>query len=279
MAVTLPVIVLAYEFVRAPRWADWKAFLRWSWRCATPSLIAGAVTAMYLCGKLYGSASLTRLDPYRPRYSWHQFVTSNAKFLGELFFAPNAITPKTFWILWAAVFIYAVLRRDRTVRLMAFWVVIVPLPLAFLLPIRGGGSLYLLLFGWAMIFARIACDLAMLISKVAMMVGQWLGGGTKTDAINPSLGSATRWAPAERILDAPVNQTPAPAIRIAVVAMVALSLGIFTEWQNRRLRTERVLLGIGQKVNHVIGALESLNLRPAPDSTVLLDMQRTAIPK
>ena len=41
-------------------------------------------------------------------------------------------------------FIYAVFRRDRMVRLMAVWVVIVPLPIAFLLPIRGGGCLYLL---------------------------------------------------------------------------------------------------------------------------------------
>ena len=80
MAVTLPVIVLTYEFLKATRWADWKAFLRWSWRCATPSLIAGAVTAIYLYGKLYGSwLRLTRLDPYRPRYSWHQFVNVQCK--------------------------------------------------------------------------------------------------------------------------------------------------------------------------------------------------------
>ena len=146
MAVTLPVIVLIYEFLKSPRWADCKAFLSGAWATPAPSLIAGAVTAVYVYGKIYGTGSLTRLDPYRPSYSWHQFVASNAKFLDELFFGSNAISLKTFWILWVAVFIYAVFRRDRMVRLMAVWVVIVPLPIAFLLPIRSGGCLYLLLF-------------------------------------------------------------------------------------------------------------------------------------
>jgi hypothetical protein len=270
MAVTLPIIILTYEFLKAPLWADCKGFLRWSWRNAMPSLIAGAVTAIYLYGKLYGSGSLTRLDPYRPRYSWHQFVEANAKFLGELFFANNAITPKTFWIFWAAVFIYAVLRRDRTVRLMAFWVMIVPLPIAFLLPIRGGACLYLLLFGWAMIFARVACDFAVLISKVATAVGQCFGLGTRAAAIDRGPGSASRRAPVETMLGASISKTPASNIGIAIVAVLALSLGIFTEWQNRRLGTTRALLGVGQKVSHVIAVFDSLNLQPAPHSTVLL---------
>src|SRR5690349_16086742 len=125
MAVTLPVIVLIYEFLRAPRWADYKAFLKWTSCWVTPLFVAGAVTAIYMYGKVYGTGSLTRLDPYRPRYSWYQFVTANAKFLNELFFATDAITPRTFWILWVVVFIYGAFRRDRTIRLMAAWVVIV----------------------------------------------------------------------------------------------------------------------------------------------------------
>src|SRR4029453_11006164 len=37
MAVTLPVIVLVYELLKYPRWADWKAFFRWSCSFAAPS--------------------------------------------------------------------------------------------------------------------------------------------------------------------------------------------------------------------------------------------------
>jgi hypothetical protein len=247
MAVTLPVIILIYEFLKAPRWADCKAFLQWSVHYATPSFVAGAVTAIYMYGKVYGTGSLTRLDPYRPRYSWYQFVTANAKFLNELFFATDAITPKTFWILWAAVVIYAVLRRDRSVRLMAFWIIIVPLPIVFLIPIRGGACLYLLLFGWAMLFAKAAFDLASFISQLPIA--------------------------AARVLGSSARKIPASSIRIIVFAVISVCLAFFTDWQNRRLGMTRALLGVGEKVNHVITAIQSLNLRPAPGSRMLLRME------
>ncbi len=271
MAVTLPVVILIYEFLRAPRWTDCRAFLRWSLRYATPSLVAGAVTAIYVYGKIYGTGSLTRLDPYRPRYSWHQFVASNAKFLNELFFGSNAISLKTFWILWVAVFIYAVFRRDRTVWLMAVWVVIIPLPIAFLLPIRGGGCLYLLLFGWAMIFAKVACDLIALISRTFMFPGQRVAVDRKTKAMLETHDSgAAGDAPMLGTLPATAGKTPGWTVRIVLVSVLAVSFAIFTDWENRRLRTVPSLLSVGEKVSHVIAAFDSLNLRPAPHSTVLL---------
>ncbi len=271
MAVTLPVIILIYEFLKAPRWADCKAFLWWSVCYATPLLVAGAVTAVYLYGKVYSTGFLTRLDPYRPRYSWHQFVASNATFLNELFFGSNAISLKTFWILWVAVFIYAVFRRDRMVRLMAVWVVIVPLPIAFLLPIRGGGCLYLLLFGWAMIVAKVACDLIALVSRLFMFFGQRVAVDRKTEAISETHHrGAAGDAPILGILRATAGKTPGWTIRIVLVTVLAVSFAFFTDWQNRRLRTVPNLLGVGEKVSHVIAAFDSLNLRPAPHSTVLL---------
>lgn len=257
MAVTLPMIILTYEFLKATHWADCKAFFRWSLCYTTPSLLAGAVTAIYVYGKIYGSGSLTRLDPYHPRYSWHQFVASNAKFLNELFFAKNAISPKTFWILWVAVFIYAAFRRDRMVRLMAVWVVIIPLPIAFLLPIRGGGCLYLLLFAWAMLFAKLACDLIALISRTFIFPGQRAVLDRKIEPLSKTRGATPR-------------KTLAWTVRIVLVSVLAVSFALFTDSENRRLRTVSNLLGVGEKVSHVIAAFDSLNLRPAPHSTVLL---------
>jgi hypothetical protein len=124
MAVTLPVIVLIYELLKTPRWASWKAFLSWTWRSVPPSSIAGAMTAIYLYNEIYGTGSVTRFDSYRLSCSWHNFVTSNTRFVGELLYAPETTTSTALFLLWAAVFIYAFLRRDRMLRLMAFWVVI-----------------------------------------------------------------------------------------------------------------------------------------------------------
>ena len=245
MAVTLPVIVLIYELLKSPRWANWNEFLSWAWRCAGPALIAGAMTAIYVYSKIYGTGSVTRLDAYRPSYSWHNFVTSNARFVGELLYAPEAVSPTALLLLWVAIFIYAFWRRDPMVQLMACWVVIVPLPIAFLIPIRSGGCLYLLLFGWAMIFARVACDMIAFVANA-------FGGRQEISGSSAEKTAITRGS------------------KVALVSLLAVALAIFTQWQNRRLQTVANLLSVGQKVDHVLAAFDSLHLRPSPHSTVLL---------
>jgi len=252
MAVTLPVIVLVYEFLNSPSWRDWKAFLRWIRSYVAPSLIAGLLTVFYIYGKTHGSGSLASLDPYRPKYSWHNFTASNAKFVGELLFAGHTITPITLLVLWAVVFIYAFMRRDRTLQLMAFWIVIVPLPLAFIVPLRGDAPLYLLLFGWAMIFAKVAFDLITLISKSSIFVGKAVGAGAATGAIIG--GRAGRMSPR--------------VFRVIATLGVASALAMFTQWENQRLKVP--LLSVGAKTSHVIQAFRSLDLHPPHGSSILL---------
>jgi hypothetical protein len=273
MAVTLPVIVFVYELLKRPRWADWKAFFRWCYSFAAPSLIAGLLTAIYIYGKTHGPGSLTRYDPYRPKISWHNFFTSNTTFVSDLLYLQHPITPITLLVLWGLVFIYAFLRRDRTLQLMAFWVVIVPLPIAFLVPLRAGASLYLLLFGWAMIFAKVIIDLITLISKVGMLIGQGVGADATTGAITGGvLNSSVRGA----ATGAAIRQMGASAFRIVAVFLVASGLAIFTRWENQRYDTVRALLGVGRQVSHLIEALKSLHLQPPPQSTVLIRIPENA---
>ena len=66
------------------------------------------------------------------------------------------------------------------------------------------------------------------------------------------------------------GKTPRWTVRIALVSVLAVSFALFTDWENRHLATVPNLLGVGQKVSHVIAAFDSLNLQPAPHSTVLL---------
>jgi hypothetical protein len=241
--------------------------------------IAGLLTAIYIFGKTHGSGSLIRLDPYRPKLSWHHFITSNAKFVGDLLYSQHAIAPITLLALWAVVFIYAFLRRDRTLQLMALWIVIVPLPIAFIRPIRGGGSLYLLLFGWAMIIAEVAFDLITLISKSLILVRQTARVRTPTGAIIGGAATGrTRSAAVAPAVETAVGKTSASTFRIVAVILLALSLASFTQWENQRLRTVRAWPNVWKKVSHVIGALQSLNLQPAPRSTVLLKMKDNPFP-
>ncbi len=251
MAVTLPVIVLIYEFLKSPSWVDWKAFFRWIRTYAAPSLIAGLLTMFYVYGKVHGSGALASLDPYQPKYSWHNFTDSNAKFVSQLLFTGHTITPIALLVLWALVFIYAFLRRDRTLKLMAFWIVIVPLPLAFIVPVRNDAPLYLLLFGWAMVFAKVAFDSITLIAKFSVLVSH---------GILPATTGATSGDASTKV--------PLRVFRIVATLSVAFALAAFTQRENQRLRAQS--LNVGANTSHVIHAFRSLGLRPLHGSSVLL---------
>jgi hypothetical protein len=155
------------------------------------------------------------------------------------------VSEKALLALWTLVFTYAFLRRDRMLRLMAFWVVIVPLPLAFIVPIRGGGHLYLPLFGWAMIFAKVASDLIALLCKSSLLIGQ------------------------RARLGATAGKMSSSTFRVAAPLMVALALAIFTRWKNQPPLV-RAFRNVGQKTSHVIQAFRSLDLRPATHSKILV---------
>lgn len=254
MAVTLPVIVLIYEFLKSQSWSDSKAFLHWIRTDAAPSLIAGLLTVFYVYGKLHGTGSLASLDPYRPKYSWDNFTASNAKFVGQLLFAGHTITPTALLLLWAVVFIYAFVRRDRTLQLMAFWIVIVPLPVAFIVPMRGDASLYLLLFGWAVIFAKVVFDLITLISKLSVFPGNRV----PPPATSATLGDASR-------------KVSSRGFRTVTTLLVAFALAGFTQRENQRLQVP--WLNVGAKTSHVIDTFRSLGLRPSPGSSILLSLK------
>jgi hypothetical protein len=117
---------------------------------------------------------------------------------------------------------------------MAFWVVITPLPLAFILP-RGEAMFYIVLFGWATIFARMLSDLIGLIAKARLLAGS-------RTAMLPTFATAA----------------------------VAVVFAVFTHWENQRFDRTRGLLNSGQKSLHVIQAFRSLNLHPHPGSSILL---------
>ena len=295
MAVTLPVIILIYELLKYPHKVGRPKLFRWILYHALPALVAGAITAIYCYNKIYGpgfAGNFTtefvdhRLEPsrlpswvvaalelYRPHYSWRRFIESNAQFVSELFYyrVPNhVLTGGMLLAIWALLFAYAFVRRDRVLQLMAFWVVIIPLPLVFISP-RGGARLNILLFGWAMIFAKLASDVITLISKSSTLLAQREAVSATTRAITG--GAATdrvRWSATRAAAGAVVGKKSPVIFRAFATVLVAFGLAVFTQWENQRFGRIRALLNSGRKTLHVIQALGSLNLRPAPGSVILL---------
>ena len=234
MAVSLPMIVFIYEAVKCPRLRDWNQFARRNWRVAIPAFVAGLVTAIYIYGKLNGAHSLAKLEAYRPVYSWHRFTLTNAHFINELLYDSAARIGRSILIAWPVLFLYAFWRRDRLLQLMAFWVVITPLPLAFI-PARGGAMLYIVWFGWATIFARLLNDLIALASRVTAL------SGLRTAILSTF-----------------------------ATAALAVAFAVFTQWENQRFDRTRGLLRSEGKSLHVIQAFRSLALHPEPGSRILL---------
>jgi hypothetical protein len=275
MAVTLPVIILVYELLKYYQEPERKNFFQWMWRNVSPALVAGAIAAIYCYGKLYGPDGLY-IHPqgrgaYAPHYSWHAFGKANANFVSQLFYlAPNHVIPaRIVFGAWASVFLYACLRRDRVLELMAFWVVITPLPLDFIIPSRGEASLVLILFGWAMIFAKLVSDLIKLISKSPIVTEQRCGVGAASGAVIG--GAATGYTSAGLIgaaAGAVAVRLPTPIFRVVATLTVVFALAIYTEQQNHRW--VRLLLRVGEKEAHIIDAFRALDLRPKPGSKILL---------
>src|SRR5207302_1827040 len=59
---------------------------KWIWSAAAPSLVAGLLTAVYIVGKNIGPDALSKTDPYRPRFSWHQYYWTTVKYINEIFY-------------------------------------------------------------------------------------------------------------------------------------------------------------------------------------------------
>jgi hypothetical protein len=236
MAVTLPVIVLVYELLKYYHQSERQSFFQWIRHNASPALAAGLLTAIYFYNKIYGAESwaVQGIEVYIPHYSWRAFTTSNAKFFSDIFYlSPNhVITGGELLAAWALAFLYAFLRRDRMLEVMAFWVVITPLPLAFVTP-RGGACLTIVLFGWVMILAKLVSDLSLLITRLPLL-----------------------------------NKAAVFPVRAGVMLCVVVLLGVGTERQNRRYGLG--WLKGGEKTANVIEAFRGLNLHPEPGSKILL---------
>jgi len=234
MAVSLPVIVFIYEALKCPRLRDWNEFARRNWRVAIPGFVAALMAAIYIWGKLTRPNSLANLEAYRPVYSWHRFTLTNAHFINDLLYDSASHIGRAVLIAWPVVFLYAFWRRDRLLQLMAFWVVITPLPLAFI-PSRSAAMYYIVLFGWATIFARLVSYFIALAGKVPALSG-------------PRTAMLSTFA----------------------TAAVAVAFAVFTQWENQRFDRTGGLLSSEEKSLHVIQAFRSLALHPEPGSTILL---------
>ena len=151
MAVTLPVVLLVYEWTYQKEAALRVPFL------------AGLVNLPYVYGKALGPGALADQAGYRPVFSAAQVADFQFRSFRDLL-AGYAVSGETIVWVWVALF-YLAFRRPRPVlRFCAVFVAVAPLPIEFL-PGRGGACLYVPFIGWAILLAVLCVDLAGAVSS------------------------------------------------------------------------------------------------------------------
>lgn len=167
MGVTLPLILACYEVA----WRGWRALAER--RVVLPLALLAALGAIYSAGKMTGPNSLRTIGAYEPVFTLGRFLDNNAGFASELVFHDGQLLQKAGILALWGVFAYLGLRRrDPALRFATLFVILASLPIAFI-PRRGGSSLYLLWFGYAIALAAIAGRLIRFLSREPLF--RWTG--------------------------------------------------------------------------------------------------------
>jgi hypothetical protein len=150
MALTLPAVLLAYEWIYYGT--------EFGWVSARPALIAALLVLLDFYGKVFGHDALTGMEGYQPVFSWARFVAYQKTFLGDAaFWRPGGAGLLVFWGLVT----YLSWRPGARPVLRFSWALLVftPLPIEFL-PGKSQACLYLPMLGLAIFAAVICADLA-----------------------------------------------------------------------------------------------------------------------
>ena len=158
MAVTLPVMLLAYEWLYHGPPSAGRSLRRF----AIPG-IAGAMTAVFLYGRVF--RGLGRQPGYLVDYSLTRLLSFQQRQFQALFLQTD---PSGGWapivLVWLAATYFAWRRNRPLLRFCWIWIVLTPLPLEFLEG-RGGATLAVPLLGWAILGAEAALGLARRIAQ------------------------------------------------------------------------------------------------------------------
>ena len=155
MAVTLPLVLLVYEWVyRRPVAID----------RARMVLFSAALTAIDVYGKVFGPNAMVNAEAYHPVFALRRVRDFQRLSLGDLLFGWNSGWGGIL-LLWALL-AYLAWRRDRPVlRFMWWFMLLTPLPIEFLVG-KSQACLAIPMVGWAIFGAVVFVDLVHALARV-----------------------------------------------------------------------------------------------------------------
>jgi hypothetical protein len=136
--------VVAYELLY---WRPWKLVV--------PAVLA-AVGVAFTAARALGPNSLSKQDGYLLEITAHRFFLNARQYVNDLFYTSYFSTSRKVWIAWALAAIFCLIVRKRELWWSWFAMSTCMLPVIFTIQPRGGGSLYLPLFAFALWMATVA---------------------------------------------------------------------------------------------------------------------------
>lgn len=168
MAASLPPILLAYELIYHP--PPMRRLGRWFRQRIAP-WAAAAMTILAFRLKTSPGSSFSRNSDYALTFSIHQYFSTTAPLISQVFFLPeNTFTPITAMCLFAAMWAFAITVKSRPLMLAAAIVMLAPLPINFI-PYRGFFVMYLPLIGWTL---YLGTTLILIKDRLATYAPWWI---------------------------------------------------------------------------------------------------------
>jgi hypothetical protein len=240
MAVTLPVMLLAYEGIfHLPPRRHWKDLLRWLLGPGRVICWAGLMNLAFIYGKRFGPDGLMSgpSTNYKPVLSLDRIVDFQQRYIGDIFYHLPRFGSLATVAIWLAV-TYVVWRRNRPLlRFCWVWVLVTPLPVEFIVG-RDQACLYVCLAGWAVMAAVLFTD--------------W----------------TTRAAERAVAADADFRRLGLRRGRM-VLAAAGMLLFAFVSWQFKKTEVSPEMAQIGPLTNAVLGEFRAMNPSVPPGATVV----------
>jgi hypothetical protein len=163
MAVTLPVILLAYEAIYHGLPGK-RGFVTWLCGPASIAILAAILSAVYIYGRVLGPEGLATQAAYAPVFSMHRVWIFQMEALNTLMIFWKPFSRVQVVVFWVAILYAAFRRRRPALRFCCVFLFVTPLPVEFLAG-RGEATLYLPMAAWAVIVAAVFVDVARAFSK------------------------------------------------------------------------------------------------------------------
>jgi hypothetical protein len=237
MGATLPAVLLAYEwlFYGPPGW-PWKKFAAWMRGEGRVIFWSGMLDLVFIYGKRFGQYGLMKQAAYTPVISRPRFVDFQERYIGDIFYH----LPRFGWIatliVWAAVTYLAWRRKNPLLRFCWWYIVLTPLPLAFLIG-RDQACLYVTLAGWAVL--------------AGALFESWL----------PALARVVAAEPAFRRMEF-------GRVRVLVAGAVIVAMAL-ASWSYKRTEIEPGNLTLSPLTAAVLAQFRAVNPQVRPGSKVI----------